>query len=115
MGAPGTTEGPWKVASGAPEFICSDGKWIGCTMGVRHCDEARRNAHQMAASSALYDALAEAADMLAELSPGFIWGSMPYNEQAEQRDVLVQRAIAALALARGATPTPDHRGTGEAE
>lgn len=107
MSAPGTTEGEWKVEPGhSVVSITCNGQHIAATSSKpyyqAHDAVDLANAHQMAASGALYDALEDAAEILAELYPGFIDYSEPYNRGIELRDVAVAKALAALTLARGA-------------
>ncbi|MDY7525521.1 hypothetical protein [Sphingomonas sp. 10B4] len=87
------TPGPWKTASGSPEYICTGHLWLASTMGVTGTDEARANARLIAASPALYEALEQ---VLAEKAPAY--HDCIDNGEAECAWCI---ARAALALARG--------------
>ena len=124
-GAPGTTSGPWGLPS--PNSMRgsvlvskgSDGKWDGIIASVDAGDysvgkdEGRANAHQIAASPALYDALEAMVGGKCPKCKG--WGEIAYygelvrcdcNGQYRHSptDADIAAARDALALARGEQP-----------
>lgn len=88
MGAPGTTPGPWNLRG--DEIESADGQYV-CHFGGVGFELP--DAHQIAASGALYDALKLLADNVEQAWP-----------QLAELGPLVQ-ARAALAQARGETPS----------
>lgn len=99
MGAPGTTPGPWYVVetdNAKPRFwiVQDPDTWCDRVAAVPdYSERSRLDAHQIAASGALYDAL-NGLLVLAEMTTF----SDQYPEACE-------RAGAALRLARSETPS----------
>lgn len=107
MGAPGTTPGPWQVAKRSARRVTNAHGIVICNAVLRNqggpkaksclkdAHEAEANAHQIAASGDLYDALV---DELADLNEDIRW--------AEGSDMVRfiarrERMEAALAKAQG--------------
>lgn len=106
MGAPGTTKGPWAVGFRAYDVTAADGQMKVCDIrGWGHLtgkgsgalglsDEEgiaiqTANAHQIAASGALYDALQE------------MWDTSCTNATSTPSKAAFLKAHAALKMARG--------------
>lgn len=116
MGAPGTTGGMWKATrcgEAAPNNwnVISDLptpqgqaqriQTIDQVLSYCGAEEAAANAHQIAASGALYDALEALFANYKQLADSGDAGNWSLEEQA-----VGKQALAALALARGEHPTP---------
>lgn len=100
MGAPGTTLGLWRVRENprhGPEVcdlsICGDIFVLADLTGPQY-EHQIPNAHQMAASGALYDAL----EALAQAASGYPMSGVEFEERRIA-------AFEALAVARGETPS----------
>ena len=103
MGAPGTSEGPWKISHSpsciAKQFIDvvreEDGAVIARTFAYAD-SQAAVNAHQLAASGALYDALEVLFRSYKQLADSGDAGNWSLEDLDEGK-----QALAALSLARG--------------